>query len=144
MSRIDEFSHQLGALAESARRAEADRERDRRKLDEIANQIRSLSLDVAEDRAVTATERATLGLERAETRRKLEVVDQRLAKIEPVVTGEVETLKGEVGKLKEWRVHVAKIVAVAATVISGAAWLIWEALSAFSGDIRAAIGRLFN
>lgn len=148
MSSIDEVSRQLGVLAEASRRAEQDRQADRKKLDDIAATITTLSHDVAQDRAIAAQERAVIGGERFDVRQKLERVDERLEKIEPVVTDQVKKIeenaaktRQEVVELQKFRTHVGTIIVVAGGIASTAAWLVWEVLVTFG---RAAIGRLFN
>lgn len=141
---LHELSRVIGSIERAQQEASNDLGEFRGLLDRIAGQLTELSLDVKQDRAITAQERATLSAERQLTREKLERVDERLEKIEPVVTKEVGDIRVDVAELKLFRANVGKMVAIAGMLVTGAVYLLWQGIAAFSGDIKALFGRLFH
>jgi hypothetical protein len=144
VSKIDEFSHTLGALEAGikglARSLDADREASHERhrensdalkavharLDTLHDGVVKLSLDVEQDRAIAAQERAAATLDRAGLHKTVDDHEKRL-KLS-------EAFQGRVGQ----------VLVVAGAIVSAALYLVWHGIQAFGGEIKAWLLRLFN
>ncbi len=75
--------------------------------------------------------------------KSLDEVKECVAEIKPVVTVVAE-MRPQVKELMEFKMRIGAYVVVAGTMVSGAAYLLWQGLAYFSDHLKMTLGRLFH
>lgn len=102
------------------------------KIGELSAQLRSLDLDITQDRAVMAQHMAALDVRFAK-------VDKTLDMVEPLA----ETLKEMKPHVEDYKTMRAKLAVIAA-IVGGAIALLWQALVTYGHEIAVYIGKLLK
>lgn len=102
------------------------------KIGELSEKLRSLDLDITQDRAVLAQHMAALDVRFAK-------VDKTLDMIEPLA----ETVKEMKPHVEDYKTMRAKL-AVVALIVGGAIALLWQALFALGPEIKSLVMRLLK
>lgn len=118
------------------------------KLGQMGQQIKDLADDVRASRDDHRT--AVRKLERVEGR--TEAIERTLAvdvkpacdEIAKVKLHLEESVDPKVFELMQFKGRVGAIIGVASMVITSAIYLIWQGISYFSNELRAAVSRLFH
>jgi lipid II:glycine glycyltransferase (peptidoglycan interpeptide bridge formation enzyme) len=77
------------------------------------------------------------------TVKQIDKIDREVEEIKPVAK-KVSELEPVVKDLQLFKSRIGAIVFVAGTVLSAALYLLWQGISYFSTEIKAALGRLFH
>lgn len=131
--RLDDLSRTIGAIEQQQVDAADDRKELKETLSRIDGKLTTLSLDLHQIEAIAASERQIIASERSETRTKMERVETRL-----------EHIENNILELNAFKSHVGKMIVVAGTIITGAAYLMWQGIVAFGADIKTFIRGLFH